>query len=71
MDIELLEIFKEIMEHITVLNDDYTALSTDVAVLKIQVNEIIWWIRAIFGAFIVMFISQLRQMFLFRKSNGK
>ena len=51
----------EIMKHITILNDDYTKMSVDVAVLKSQVADLIWYLRAVVGGIIVMLISQIWQ----------
>ena len=68
---QYLQTIQEVMKHIAILNDDYTKMSIDIAVLKNQVSEIIWWFRAIAGAFIVMMISQLWQIILLRKNDKK
>jgi len=68
---QYLQTIQEVMKHIAVLNDDYTKMSIDIAVLKNQVSEIIWWFRAIAGAFIVMMISQFWQIILLRKNDKK
>ena len=68
---QYLQTIQEVMKHIAILNDDYTKMSIDIAVLKNQVSEIIWWFRAIAGAFIVMMISQFWQIILLRKNDKK
>ena len=70
-------VIQEILKHIAVLNDDYTALSAsvgvlkvDVAVIKSQMGQGIWFFRAILGAFILLGISQFWQVVIMKK-NGK
>jgi len=65
------DILIEIMRHITILNDDYTKLSIDVAVLKAQIENMTWWFRAFGGAFIVMLATQFWQVVVLRKNNKK
>ncbi|HBX15898.1 MAG: hypothetical protein UV20_C0009G0027 [Candidatus Magasanikbacteria bacterium GW2011_GWA2_42_32] len=71
---ELMRLTTENAKHITVLNDDFTALTKnytgiaiDVAVLKSQVSDFIWWFRSIAGAFIILIVSQAWQIILLRK----
>ena len=56
------QIIQEILKHIAVLNDDYTRLASDVAVLKSQMDLLMWWFKAIMGAFIVLIVTQLWQV---------
>ena len=70
-------VIQEILQHISVLNDDYTALSAslgevkiDVAVIKSQMGQGIWFFRAIMGAFIVLGVTQFWQIITMKK-NGK
>ena len=67
---DIYEIIKEMNAHISVLNDDYTKLSIDVAVLKNQIASMVWWTRTIVGSFIVLLITQIWQLILIKK-NGK
>jgi len=60
----------EIMKHITVLNDDYTKMSVDVAILKSQMAEIMWYFKAVIVAFIGLMVTQFWQIVILRK-NGK
>ena len=64
-------ILSEINRHISVLNDDFTALSMDVAVLKSQMETIIWWWRLIIAGFVGLFITQIWQVLIMRKNNIK
>ena len=66
------ETIKLIQESIKILNDHSGELAIDVAVLKTQMSNLIWWGRAIVGAFILMLVTQFWQVFLMRKNgNGK
>ena len=60
----------EIMKHITVLNDDYTKMSVDVAILKSQMAEIMWYFKAVIVAFIGVIVTQFWHIVILRK-NGK
>ena len=72
IDPQILQIVDEINKHITVLNDDYTRMSIDVAILKSQMREIMWWFKAILGATIVLVVTQFWQVIILRKNgNGK
>lgn len=64
------QILSEILNHIATLNDDYTKLAVDVAVLQSQVGELVWWFRCTAGAIIVMLITQFWQIRKIR-NNGK
>ena len=70
MEETTIQIIREIMQHIAVLNDDYSALSIDVAVLKSQMAQIVWFVKTIFGAILIMLVTQAYQIFQIRK-NGK
>jgi len=72
IDPQILQIVDEINKHIAVLNDDYTGMSIDVAILKSQMCEIIWWFKAILGATIVLVVTQFWQVIILRKNgDGK
>lgn len=72
MDFDLLlQMINEIELHISVLNDDYTALSVDVAVLKSQMSQITWLMRVIIGGFIGLLLTQFWQVSVLKKSNKK
>ena len=54
-------VIQEILQHISVLNDDYSLLAAsvgelkiDVAVIKNQMGQGIWFFRAILGAFVLL-----------------
>lgn len=64
------EIISQILQHIQVLNDDYTKMSVDVAVLKAQMETIVWWFRIIGAGFVGLMITQFWQIVILRK-NGK
>jgi hypothetical protein len=64
------ELLNEIWRHIAKLNDDYTQMSVDVAILKAQMASICWWFRAIAGAFIVLLITQVWQILILRKNGN-
>ena len=64
------DIIADILSHIEVLNDDYTQLSVDVAILKNDVATLMWWFKAFMGAFIILGVSQFWQIFILKK-NGK
>ena len=66
-----LNIIQEIQRAITQLNHDYTQLAVDVAVLKSQMAALMWWFRAIIGAFIIMLATQFWQVVIMRKNNKK
>ncbi len=70
-------VIQQILTHIQVLNEDYTALSAsvgtlkvDVAVIKSQMGQGIWFFRAILGAFVVLGVTQFWQVVIMKK-NGK
>jgi len=72
----ILEAIKEIKTlialnttHITTINHEMGAIQADVAVLKAQVAEMMWWCRAIFGAFIVLFASQIWKAIVSHRNN--
>ena len=65
------EVIKSIQESIKTLNDHSGELTVDVAVLKTQMATMVWWFRAIVGAFIIMIVSQFWQVFVLRKQNNK
>lgn len=64
---EIAEAIQDIMYHIGVLNDDYTRLSIDVAVLKNQMSEVLWLVKTTVGALIVLMVSQAWQIFKIKR----
>ena len=64
------EAILDIMKHIQVLNDDYTQLSVDVAVLKSQMSTLMWWFRAFAATFVALLASQIWQV-MHMKKDGK
>ena len=71
IDPQITQAIAEINQHIAVLNDDYTKISVDVAILKSQMGEIMWWFKAVLGATIVMLVSQFWQVLIMRKNGQK
>ena len=71
IDSQILQIVDEINQHIAVLNDEFGKISVDVAVLKSQMENILWWFKAIMGATIVMLVTQLWQVVILRKNGQK
>jgi len=67
---DILETITEINRHIAVLNDDYSRMSANVAVLQNQMASMVWWTRSIGIAFIGLLITQGWQLLLMKK-NGK
>lgn len=56
MEQEFLEIISGILEHIEVLNDDYTQLAVDVGVLKSQMSMVLklqWAVVIVVGGFVI------------------
>jgi len=60
---EIMELIQDINSHITVLNDDYTALSTSVAVLENQMGFVIWTTKFLMATVIVAALSGLVGMY--------
>jgi len=67
---DILQIITEINKHIAVLNDDYTAMSINVAVLQSQMTEVLWLIRAILASSIALIIAQAWKLIV-KKNNNK
>ena len=72
------QIIQEILKHIAVLNDDFTALAInynqmaiDIAVLKMQMSSVMWLLKLIAGAFVIAVLTQIWQLILMKKNNGK
>ncbi len=72
-----LEVIQFILDKLTILNDDYTQLAADVAVLKSQVSQILMYQKIVLGAFLSivggMIIFIFRRMFIkmFNNKGGK
>lgn len=69
-----LQLIAEINKHIAILNDEMGGIQNsmglmkiDIAVLKNQVGEIMWWFRAFAGAIIMMLVTQFWQLIRMRK----
>jgi hypothetical protein len=65
------QIIQEILQHLKTLNDDYTQLAMDVAVLKAQMAELLWYFKAVMVAFIGLIVSQIWQLIVMKKNNYK
>ena len=63
------QIIQEILQHIKVLNEDYTKIAMDVAVLKSQMAELLWYFKAVMVAFIGLIVSQVWQLIVMKKNN--
>ena len=71
MEIQILyDTIREINMHIAVLNDEMGHIQIDVAILKTQMTELIWWFRGISAAFLVLIIGKAWKTILSIK-NGK
>ncbi len=71
MDLPISDAINEINRHITVLNDDYTAISVDVGILKSQMEMVVWFFRIIIAGFIGIIITQFWQIMLINKKNNR
>ena len=60
---EIMDLIRDINSHITVLNDDYTALSRSVAVLENQMGFVIWTTKFLMATVIVAALSGLVGMY--------
>ena len=65
----IFEIINEIRNSVSIMNSELGQVQIDVAVLKAQVSEIMWTTRAIVGAFIILFVSQIWKMIMAFKNN--
>jgi len=65
----IFEAIKEIRNAVVVINGELGAVQIDVAVLKAQVSEIMWTTRAIVGAFVVLFASQIWRVIVSYRNN--
>lgn len=60
METELIfEAIRTINKHIAIINDELGFIKIDIVVLQTQMTEIMWLMRAITGAFIVLTVGQL------------
>lgn len=71
-------IIQQILEHLSTLNEDYSILAAnvgelkvDMAVIKSQMGQGVWFLKAIIGAFIVLGITQFWQVVIMRRNNKK
>lgn len=65
----IFEAIKEIRDSIGIINGELGGVQIDVAVLKVQMTEVLWTNRAIMGAFIVLFASQIWKTIINHRSN--
>ena len=65
------ELFIEMEQHISVLNDDYTQLAVDVGILKNQMSEFVWLSRVIVAAFVGLILTQFWQVAVLKKDKKK
>jgi len=68
-------IIQQILEHVAKINDELGGvqkemgnIKADVAVLKAQINEIIWLLRALGSAVLLWFITRLGSVTRFFKN---
>jgi hypothetical protein len=64
------EIINQILNHITIINDELGDTKTAIAVLQSQMETIVWWFRVIGAAFIGLMVTQIWQIMILHK-NGK
>ena len=67
MDITL--IIQAIQASITTLNHSYTQIAVDVAVLKTQVNQLLWINSAFLGATIIFLVNRGWKILINWKNN--
>ncbi len=68
---DILEMIKEIMEHVTVLNDDYTELSKNLAILTERVEWLCKFFWVIVSAVVGLVATQIWQLIILGKNNKK
>lgn len=72
METEIIfQAIQEIRDSIITINGEVGAAQIDIAVLKTQMAELIWWFRLIVGGFFVWFVTQLGKVVLWIKNNRK
>lgn len=64
-------IIQEIQRAITHLNDGYTQVAIDIAVLKSQMTEVMWLTRGIIGASLGFIVLRSWKMFVGWRNNRK
>lgn len=62
---------QEIQRAITHLNDSYTQMAIDIAVLKSQMTEVMWLVRGIVGASLGFVVARGWKIFIHWKNNLK
>ena len=67
---DILKMIEDIMLHMRVLNDDYTKLSIDVAVLKEQMKMIGWFVKLITAGIAGLILERAFSIFM-KIRNGK
>ncbi len=68
----LLELYNTLVESYKILNDHSGIMSVDIAILKTQMSEILWWGRFIVGGIIAIIIERIvNGVMTYNKNNGK
>lgn len=55
---------REITSHIAKINDELGQLQVDVAVLKTQVSELMWWFRGTAAGLIILIVGRLWKLII-------
>ena len=63
---QIIEVFK----HIEILNGEMGGVQTDVAILKVQMTEVLWVLRGIAGAFFIILVQQFMKLIRNGKKGG-
>lgn len=67
----LFTVIETMQKHIAILNDETGELMVDVAVLKNQMRELMWWTKSIFGAVLALVVNKAFEIFTKVRNNKK
>ena len=65
----IIETIREIRDSVVIINSELGQVKIDVAILKSQMTGLIWWSRAIVGAFILLFADRAWKVIVNYKHN--
>ena len=72
METEIIfQLIGEIKESIVIINEEFGKAQVDIAVLKTQMSELVWWFRMIVGGLIVWSMAQIGKVIVWVKNNKK
>jgi len=67
----LLQFIQPIQDSIKILNDHSGIMTADIAVLKTQMGELVYWGRFVMGGILIIVIERIVSVALTIKKNGK